>query len=57
MTGMSEEVTALRDSQEYLREDNKNLRDQLHDLKMGQKALATTEEVREEVTAQRESSA
>ena len=31
------------------------MRDQLHELKMGQKALATTEEVREEVTAQCES--
>lgn len=43
----------MRDQNEELREDNRGLRDQLHELRLGQKALATTEEVREEVTAQR----
>lgn len=44
---------AVRESNECLRQDNRNLRDQLHELKMGQRALATAEEVREEMTAQR----
>ena len=46
----------LHDACETLRDDNKQLRDQLHDLQTGQRALATREEVTEEVTAQRGSS-
>lgn len=35
--------------------ENKSLRDQLHELQTGQRALATKQEVTEEITAQRES--
>jgi hypothetical protein len=35
--------------------ENKSLRDQLHELQTGQRALATKQEVTEDITAQRES--
>ncbi|KAK6906258.1 hypothetical protein I203_100243 [Kwoniella mangroviensis CBS 8507] len=43
--GMNKEIFALKT-------DNRNLRDQLHELKLGQNSLATREEMVEEITTQ-----
>jgi hypothetical protein len=45
---------SLLDKMDSLENDNRILRDHLHELRLGQKALATREEMTEEVTAQRE---
>lgn len=45
---------ALSERMDSLESDNRQLRDQVHEMTMAQRALATREEMIEEITAQRE---